>query len=140
MTSTPIPRSVLGASMVLIADDDAMLRRLYVRLLGSRFRLILASDGWEALRLAREQSPAVAILDVQMPGLTGIEVATQLQEWPDPPQILLVSGTFAGVANPHHPAIPSGVLACLPKPVDAALLFGWVEVAVSAAKLGSKKP
>lgn len=66
--------------LVLAADDDPLIRELVqFRLERSGYEVVLASDGDEALRLARERQPALAILDVMMPGLSGYEVTRELR-------------------------------------------------------------
>ena len=66
---------------VLIADDDPDIRMLVrLRLERSGYTVIAASDGIEALKLAAESNPDIAILDVSMPGLSGVEVTRALRE------------------------------------------------------------
>jgi DNA-binding NarL/FixJ family response regulator len=68
---------------VLVADDHAMFRQGLVSMLGDAEELEVieqASRGDEALRLIVELTPDVAILDISMPGATGIEVARSLRE------------------------------------------------------------
>ncbi|HZS24882.1 MAG TPA: response regulator [Gaiellaceae bacterium] len=66
--------------VVLIADDDPDIRMLVrLRLERSGYEVVAASDGAEALALAGEISPDVAILDVTMPGLSGTEVTHALR-------------------------------------------------------------
>jgi DNA-binding response OmpR family regulator len=66
--------------LVLVADDDPDILALVVlRLERAGYELALASDGEEALRLARERTPDLAVLDVMMPGLTGDEVTRRIR-------------------------------------------------------------
>ena len=48
-------------------------------MLGSRYRFVEAADGTEALMLAREERPNLIVLDVMLPGLSGIEVLEELR-------------------------------------------------------------
>ena len=65
---------------VLVADDDAALRRLISTTLGTQdFDLLEASDGEDALRTAREHHPRLILLDVNMPRLDGFEVCRALK-------------------------------------------------------------
>lgn len=69
---------------VLLADDHAVVRqgiRQFIELGGvHRISVIAeASDGEEAIRLIREQKPDVAVLDIQMPGKTGIDVTRMIR-------------------------------------------------------------
>ena len=69
---------------VLIADDDEdVLELVSLSLSGAGYRPITAGDGEEALRKARENNPALAVLDVTMPKLTGYEVTEALRRDPD---------------------------------------------------------
>src|SRR5688500_13788450 len=52
---------------ILVADDEPFLRALIRATLGAGYRLIEARDGAEALDLARERRPSVALIDGQMP-------------------------------------------------------------------------
>lgn len=63
-----------GAATILVCDDDPSLRELVRAVLGSRYSFVEAADGTEALTLARELRPDLIVLDVMLPGLSGIEV------------------------------------------------------------------
>lgn len=62
-------------SIVLIVDDNDVNRFIAAHVLEARgFTVIQASDGAEAVRLTFEQRPGVVVLDIQMPGMSGLEV------------------------------------------------------------------
>jgi DNA-binding response OmpR family regulator len=66
---------------VLLAEDDANMRKSLARTLGLFFREILpAGDGRQALELFRTHRPHMAILDITMPGLSGLKVAEAIRE------------------------------------------------------------
>ena len=68
------------APLILCADDDEdILALVALRLERAGFRVVRATDGDQALTLARELRPSVAVLDVMMPRLTGIEVIRALR-------------------------------------------------------------
>jgi DNA-binding response OmpR family regulator len=65
---------------VLVADDDNdILLLVTTRLRRDGFEVTAARDGDEALALAREQRPRVAVLDIGMPGLDGLEVLAAIR-------------------------------------------------------------
>ena len=69
--------------VVLVADDDAdVLNLVRFRLERDGLRVLTATDGAEALELAREHQPHVCVLDVMMPKLGGLEVLQRLREDP----------------------------------------------------------
>jgi DNA-binding response OmpR family regulator len=66
--------------LVLCADDDEdILALVALRLSRAGFRVETAPDGERALALARELRPAVIVLDVMMPRMTGVEVLTEIR-------------------------------------------------------------
>ena len=77
---------------ILIADDDPqILRALRITLAARGYDVVTASDGREALRLAADAHPDIIVLDLGMPGLTGIQVIEGVRGWSTVP-ILVVSG------------------------------------------------
>ncbi|MGH2806452.1 MAG: response regulator transcription factor [Actinomycetota bacterium] len=65
---------------ILVADDDEDIRELVAYRLGkSGYDVVTANDGAAAFDLALEHRPAVAILDVLMPKLTGLELTRKLR-------------------------------------------------------------
>ncbi len=68
---------------ILVADDEPDVRALVsANLHSAGFHVIKADDGDSALSKARSQSPALAVLDVMMPGMTGMEVCRTLRADP----------------------------------------------------------
>jgi two-component system KDP operon response regulator KdpE len=77
---------------ILIADDDPqILRALRITLSARGYTVITAADGRAALDAAIADHPDVVVLDLGMPGLTGLEVIEALRGWTTVP-ILVVSG------------------------------------------------
>ena len=78
---------------ILLADDHVMVRQgLRVLLEQAGMRVIgEASDGQEALRLAHEHAPDVAVLDLAMPSLNGLETARRLRETLPQTKIVLLT-------------------------------------------------
>jgi len=83
---------------VLIADDEAhILHVVQMKLQNGGFRVVTAMDGQEALDLAPSVRPCLLITDLQMPRLSGLELATALygdEQTRDIPVILLTAKGF----------------------------------------------
>src|SRR6185312_4807694 len=82
------------AIRVLIADDEAIVRDGLRTILDLEDDLTVvgeAADGAQAVAAARELRPDVALVDVQMPGLDGIEATRQMLTAPDPPRVLVLT-------------------------------------------------
>ncbi len=77
---------------ILIADDDPQIVRALRITLGARgYEVVTASDGKAALDAATRTHPDIVVLDLGMPGLTGVQVIQALRGWTKVP-ILVVSG------------------------------------------------
>ena len=85
---------LMGKIRVLIADDHAVVRDGTRRILEQETDIEVvaeASDGAEAVKLAGESKPDVAIIDVAMPGLDGIEATRQIKSLRPPIAVLVLS-------------------------------------------------
>lgn len=70
-----------SATKILVADDDLEILALVARHLSSLpAQIVEASDGEEALRLAKREKPSLVVLDVMMPGMSGWEVCRAIRE------------------------------------------------------------
>jgi DNA-binding NarL/FixJ family response regulator len=78
---------------VLLADDHSIVRRGLRGLLEADGQTVVAeaSDGLEALTLCEEHQPDLVILDISMPKLSGIEVASRSQKLKRPPGVIILS-------------------------------------------------
>jgi len=79
---------------VLVVDDDPQIRKILERMLsGPEYKVRSAVDGFTALHQVKEDPPDLVILDIMMPGMSGIEVCRQIRELqPDNPiQVLMLS-------------------------------------------------
>jgi DNA-binding response OmpR family regulator len=78
-------------TVVLVADDDADIRDLVAfKLEQAEFEVIAVEDGQTALEQARSRQPTLAVLDVSMPGLSGIEVCRMLRADPATAGMLII--------------------------------------------------
>jgi DNA-binding response OmpR family regulator len=77
---TVCPDSNSDSPVVLVADDDQdILELIAFRLERAGYRILTASNGERALEIALEQRPDLAVLDVMMPRLTGLEVTERIR-------------------------------------------------------------
>jgi DNA-binding NarL/FixJ family response regulator len=82
---------------VLIVDDHPAFRAQARALLEAAGYEVVgeAADGESGVRVARDLSPDVVLLDVQLPDITGFEVVRRVHDNPDPPAIVLISSRDA---------------------------------------------
>jgi signal transduction histidine kinase len=105
---------------ILIADDDADHVRLVTDvLLPLGFIVLAAADGLGCLAMVEDTRPDLVILDIAMPGMSGLEVAAELRRRGVATKILMVSGNLHDAA-PHGAVDYDGFLA---KPIDLRALL-----------------
>jgi two-component system response regulator FixJ len=117
---------------IYVVDDDDGVRASLVRLLSTQPDLAVRSyrNGDAFLAAAPEQDPGVALLDLDMPGSSGLEVLVALQrETPGKYASVMVTG--AGNIGTAVKAIQSGALDFIEKPYEVATLLETVDRAFS---------
>ena len=78
------------ASMLIVEDDVAIASLVRDHLVRAGHEVTIAYDGIEGLRHASERRPALVILDVMLPGMSGIEVCAALRRLPPPQPVILM--------------------------------------------------
>jgi CheY-like chemotaxis protein len=105
----------------MVVDDDATARELISRyLLDAGFQVVSASNGIEALKMAREIRPIAITLDVVMPELDGWTVLSALKGDPELASIPVVMVT---ITDEKNRAFTLGAAGYLTKPIDRAKLY-----------------
>lgn len=127
---TPVPGAASpGAGMrVLVADDDEDVRALVALAVGKAGCTVVASvaDGTAALASARTERPDLAVLDVSMPGATGLEVCEQLRDDPATAGIRVLLLSAGASLDDVARGLASGADAYLAKPFQVAGLVHQV--------------
>jgi two-component system response regulator RegA len=107
-----------AAAALLLVDDDLTFCDVMRRALSRRgFRVTLAHGVNEALACARSESPAYAVIDLKMPGDSGLRLIPELRSLSDGMRIVVLTG-YASVVTAVE-AIKLGATHYLAKPVDA---------------------
>ena len=113
---------------ILVVDDEAPIVDLVrFTLEDADVRVVEASDGAEALQLARQVNPDLVLLDVHMPKLDGLEVCRQLRREPDFARTPIIMLTAAGQQAERSSGISAGANEYLTKPFSPLALLALVE-------------
>ncbi|MCY4756202.1 response regulator [Pelomonas aquatica] len=119
----------MSKGKILVVDDDRLvLATLSYGLTQAGFEVIDADNGDDAILLAREHRPELALLDIRMEGLTGFDVAAYLREYLQTPFMFL--SAFADEATVAK-VKELGAVAYLVKPLDISQIVPAVEAAFS---------
>lgn len=113
---------------VLLIEDEAFARKALRRSLKAHgFRVHLAKDGQEGLRLARKIKPTLILLDWMMPEMDGMEVLSELKHNKKTRPIPVFMLTAKGMIGDLDHAFEMGVDDYITKPLDLMRLGGLVK-------------
>src|ERR1700757_5311506 len=118
----------MSAGKILIVDDDPQIRRVMkVILAGERYELADARSGEAALLQLRSFMPDLVLLDLNMPGMGGLETCRQIREGSDIPVIIL---TVRNAEDEKVEALDAGADDYVPKPFGMKELLARVRAAL----------
>jgi class 3 adenylate cyclase len=131
----PTPPVEAAAARVLLVDDNEMNRDMLSRRLGGRgFPVATAGDGSLALRLLDEEPFDIVLLDVMMPGLSGLDVLQRIRErWPES-DLPVIMVTARDAAEDVVAALRAGANDYVTKPLDFAVVLARVETQLTLKK------
>jgi DNA-binding response OmpR family regulator len=138
LRESAVPPPPPGAKTILIVDDELEIRRMLSRLLAKAgFRVLEADRGVTALRIVKEQSPDLIVLDAMLPELHGFDVARRIKgskRYGSIP-IVMVSAVYRGWRYAEDLRTTLGVDDFIEKPFTLQDVLGRIQ-----ALLGGKEP
>jgi len=124
----------MSEPLVLVADDDEdILLLVTTRLRRDGFEIVSASSGDEALALARERRPVLAVLDIGMPGLDGVQVLEHIRADDDLRGIRVLLLTAKAQESDVRRGFDAGADGYVKKPFSAAEVSARVRELVDSA-------
>jgi AmiR/NasT family two-component response regulator len=121
----------MSAHRILLADDDRLiLSTLGQGLRDAGYEVLEASDGKAAVHLCETAQPELAVLDVRMPGMSGVEAARLIRQNTKVPFIFL---SAYGDKEVVKLAVEEGALGYMVKPVDVLHIVPAIEAALARA-------
>lgn len=134
MTDAQAPSATRVA---LVAEDDSDIRELVATKLGSAgYRVIAVSDGTAALSAIREHQPDVALLDVMMPGTSGLEILAELRRAPETASIPVILMSARSQEFDVETGIASGASDYIVKPFSPRELVERVDTVLERVRGG----
>ena len=124
----------MSIQRILVADDEESIRWVLSKaLIKKGFKVDLAEDGKQALSMFRSNNYDLAVLDIKMPGLQGLELLKKVQE--EYPEILVVIMTAESTMENAVNAMKNGAYDYLTKPFDLDALDAIILKAQKAAEV-----
>ena len=125
-TTAPAPKR-----RILIVDDDPLLRQFLTEVIANAgYDPVTAASGEEALVMVQKGEPDLALLDITMPGMSGLELAGRLKEATTVPFMFL---SAIDDSESARQAAAHGAVGYLVKPIDASRLMVAFEAGLARA-------
>ena len=104
---------------ILVVDDNEDNRELVVKVLRNKgYEMIEAVDGEDALQKAKDEKPALILMDISLPKMDGYEVTRRLKSLIEYKEIPIVALTAHAMKGDKEKAFSAGCIGYISKPVD----------------------
>jgi len=114
---------------ILVVDDEPQIRRIMrTVLVAKRYEVTEAECGEDALKLIRSEKYDLMLLDINMPGMTGLEVCREIRASSDIPIVIMSAGEES-----RAKALEVGANDYLKKPFGVSQIFSCVELNLGKA-------
>ncbi len=124
--------SALDPRQILIVDDDPIIRKtLRILLRANNFDVVgEAGDGIKAMEMIKKHEPPIVLLDITMPGATGLEVLEEIKSSYSEISVVMISGEAK--SDTVKSAIASGAVGYIVKPFNTANVVQHLKRALQA--------
>jgi CheY-like chemotaxis protein len=103
---------------LIIEDNEQNMYMLTFLLEKNNYEVMQAFNGLDGIKAAKENSPDVILLDIQLPGMDGYQIATELRKRSDLVHIPIVAVTSHAMVGDREKAMESGATGYIEKPID----------------------
>jgi two-component system cell cycle response regulator DivK len=109
----------MSQKILIVEDNPQNMRLIEMALSAEDYTLLEATDGEEALGVARKECPDLIIMDIQLPKMSGLEVTKKLREIPEFNRTPIIAITAYAMKGDKEKALDAGCNAYLSKPISA---------------------
>ena len=125
--------------VILVVDDESSNLQLLRQILQNDYALLFAKDGARALELARQERPALILLDVMMPGMSGHDTCRQLKAAPLTAAIPVIFVTALNDMRDELSGFEAGAVDYITKPLSPAIVRARVRTHLSLVRIDELK-
>jgi two-component system alkaline phosphatase synthesis response regulator PhoP len=123
--------------ILLVDDESDILEFLGYNLRKENFKVLTASNGSDAIEIARKEKPDLIILDVMMPGMDGVEVCRELRKMSDLKNTLIAFLTARNEDYSQISGFESGADDYITKPIKPAVFISRIKALLRRAQKSS---
>ena len=124
--------------LILVVDDNAMNVKLVKFLLLKRgYRVLTAMSAGEAMAALEAEIPALILMDIQLPGMDGLELTARLRLNPALADVPIVAVTASAMRGDEERALAAGCDGYVAKPIDTHTFPAIVQAHISRRRQGA---
>ncbi|MGA8046270.1 MAG: response regulator [Dermatophilaceae bacterium] len=117
----------MSTARILVVEDNPLNLKLVRDVLGAAgFDVVAATSGEEGLRLASTSPPDLVLMDLQLPGIDGVETMRRMRGGSAPVTAPIIAVTALAMAEDHEKAARAGFDGYIEKPISVRALVGEV--------------
>jgi two-component system cell cycle response regulator DivK len=109
----------MSKKILIVEDNPQNMRLIEMALSAESYTLLEATNGEEALEVAKKERPDLIIMDIQLPKMSGLEVTRKLREIPEFSRTSIIAITAYAMKGDKEKALDAGCNAYLSKPISA---------------------
>lgn len=130
----------MAGEPILIVDDNAVnLKLARVLLAAEGYEVRTADDAGEALALLRDFHPRLILMDIQLPGVDGLQATRQLKADPATRDIIILALTAYAMKGDSDKALAAGCDGYVAKPIDTRALPGMIASYLALRRTGGEE-
>ncbi len=117
----------MAGEKILLIEDNKVNRRLAEFLLRSRgYQVREAATASEAFDMLKRERPDLIVMDIQLPGMDGLEATRKLKQDPAMRDIPVIAVTSYAMAGDRERALAAGCIGYITKPIDKVIFIGEI--------------
>ncbi|MGE5659272.1 MAG: PAS domain S-box protein [Actinomycetota bacterium] len=125
-------QSASSPVILLAEDNEANIETLLDYLMNQGYRIILAKNGWEAVKMTKEQKPNLILMDIQMPGMDGLAATKQIKMDREISEIPIIALTALAMPGDEEKCLKAGASEYMKKPVSLKQLVKNIQRLLSS--------
>lgn len=112
---------------ILIVEDVEMNRDLLIQILEEEYELLEATDGKQGLEKARAEKPDLILMDMLLPEMNGMEVASAIRQSDGISDVPIIAVTAQAMSGDREQALQAGCNDYVSKPIDEDILLEKIQ-------------
>lgn len=113
--------------IILLVEDNAANARLVKATLSDRYTVLTAENAEEALEILKKTHPALILMDIQLPSMSGLQLTRILRQNPETKNIVIIALTALAMDSDAKKALGAGCEGYISKPFNVRTLAAEVE-------------